>query len=140
MADLIDLDVFVKPDIRVKLNGQTYRLPGDPQADTLLRITALFADIGNVAHDDFDRMLELREELSEQVAVLFQERNPDVTEIRMSDEQLVELVSALMNAYNAEEEAADAARHTAPSKKTRTSRSSRPSSARARKQASPSST
>jgi hypothetical protein len=85
-------------------------------------------------------MLELREELSEQVAILFQERNPDVTEIRMSDEQLVELVSALMNAYNAEEEAADAARPTAPSKKTRTSRSSRPSSARARKQASPSST
>ena len=127
MPDLIDLDAFVKPDIRVRLHEQDYRLPGDPQTDILLRITALFQALSDT-DGDIDRVLELREELAEQVLYLFQERQPDLDDIRLSDEQVLELVSKLMDYYaSAREEAADATRPTAPSR-TKTSRSSRASS------------
>jgi len=137
--ELIDLDAFVAPDIQVKLNGETYKLPGDAPSEIILRMTNLFGTLADeeTGADNLDRILALREELSELTLELFQERQPELEDIRLTDGQIIQLVSSLMKVYTAsdEEEAeTDATRPTKPSapKKKSGARSARNSRARTR--------
>lgn len=99
---IADLDQVVAPDIRVVLNGEKHRLPGDAPSELLLRVTLLSEKLEEaVEAKDAPRMLEIREEISESVEELFLLRNPQLPEgsINLSDSQVGELVSKLFQHY-----------------------------------------
>lgn len=127
-AKLIDLDAVVPDDLRVKLNGKTYKLPGDAPTELLLRLS-LQAEKFNEAKDKApEELLEMREELGGLIEDLFALRNDlEDGEIELTDRQVAELLESLFAIYFAvdgdTEEGGD--RPTPPSTK-----SSRPSKRR----------
>jgi hypothetical protein len=99
---IADLDTVVSPNIYVQLDGAKHPLPGDAPSELLLRVTLLSEDLeGAVEAKDPERMLELREEISESVEELFRLRNPalEAGTINLSDGQVGELVAKLFKHY-----------------------------------------
>lgn len=100
--DLIDLDAVVAPDLRVKLNGTVYRLPGDAPTEQLLRLQVLANRLDRESDGkNPEELLEMREELSAEIADLFRIREPDLDDegLDLSDAQAVELMRRLFEAY-----------------------------------------
>ena len=146
-----DLDKVVSANIHVQLDGVKHALPGDSPSELLLRITLLSEQLEEaVQAQDADRMLEIREEISDNVEELFRLRNPLLEEgsINLSDIQVGELVSKLFAHYygaaiedarrEAEEEAAaarptpaEAEAETPTSPSSRSEKPTPPSSSRA---------
>jgi hypothetical protein len=128
----IDLDAVVRPDIRVQINEETYRLPGDPNAEILLRIGVLYQQIEQSDGEDIDGILDLREQLQETVHSLFALRQPDLdpADLTLSDRQILTLVNRLMAMYasSGEDEPVPPTSPTAP--RQRKPRPSRPRQAR----------
>lgn len=119
---IADLDVVVASDIYVVLGGKKRPLPGDAPSELLLRVTLLSEQLEDAVQDkDPERMLELREEISENVEELFRLRNPTLPDgsINLSDGQVGELVAKLFKHYygkaieDAEAEEAGSTRPTA---------------------------
>ncbi len=100
---IIDLDSVLKPDIKVKLDGEEYKLPGDPPTEVLLSIVVLSEEMEKaVEADDSDRMLEIRGELTDRVEDLFSMRQSDIPEgfgSTLVDAQISELVNKLFAHY-----------------------------------------
>jgi hypothetical protein len=99
---IIDLDAVLKPDIKVKLDGTEWRLPGDPPTEILLNIVVLSEEMEKaVDADDSDRMLEIRRELTDAVEDLFSMRQeiPEGFGAGLVDAQISELVSKLFAHY-----------------------------------------
>jgi hypothetical protein len=97
-----DLDKVVSPNIYVQLEGVKHALPGDSPSELLLRITLLSEQLEEaVEAKEAERMLEIREEISDNVEDLFRLRNPLLEEnsINLSDVQVGELVSKLFAHY-----------------------------------------
>jgi hypothetical protein len=131
MSDLIDLDAVVSPDIKVKLAGQTWALPGDAQSDTLLRMIKLSQDMDAAfKEENTDRLLELRDELTAEVEGLFAEKN-DLPEdgLHLSDAQIGELVTKLFDHYSADQGEGQEIRPTSTPAKPKSARRSPPRSA-----------
>lgn len=135
---IIDLDSVLKPDIKVKLDGQEYKLPGDPPTEVLLSIVLFSEEMEKaVGEEDTDRMLEIRGELTDRIEDLFSMRQdiPEGFGGTLVDAQISELVSKLFAHYypgagggeRPTPAAEEAEAETPPS-----SRSSRPSPARSR--------
>lgn len=101
MGELVDLDAVVAPDIRVKFDDTTYRLPGDAPSETLLRIQLVSEQLQQAVGDtDVDKLLLLREELSEQIEALFSIRQEiEPGSIQLSERQIGELLAHLFKHY-----------------------------------------
>ncbi|HXS25887.1 MAG TPA: hypothetical protein VN719_16750 [Gemmatimonadales bacterium] len=140
-AGLIDLDAVLAPDIRVKLGGETYRLPGDAPTETLLSIVQLTEEMDKaVKATDETRILELRAEMAERVEDLFALRQdiPEGFGAAIPEVQTVELVRRLFQHYYGDGEGGD--RPTTPTPaSSRNGARSRPRSGRTAKPRSPSS-
>lgn len=99
---IIDLDAVLQPDIKVKLDGHEYRLPGDPPAEILLTIVVLSESLeAAIGDEDSDKVLDLRRELTDAVTDLFSMRQ-EVDEnfgSTLVDAQIQELVSKLFAHY-----------------------------------------
>jgi hypothetical protein len=137
MSQLVDLDAVVSPDIRVKFDDTTYRLPGDAPSETLLRIQLISEQLSQAVTDtDVDKLLQLREELSEQIEALFSIRQDvDPGSIQLSEKQIEELLSQLFKHYfgvdvGGEEDGEGGDRPTSTPQRPRSGRRSAKSSAR----------
>jgi hypothetical protein len=99
---IIDLDAVLKPDIPVKLDGQTYKLPGDPPTEILLTIVQLSEKMEEHREaEDADAMLQVRSETTDAVTDLFALRQ-EVDEgfgATLADTQISELVAKLFAHY-----------------------------------------
>lgn len=147
MSEIHDLDAVVAEDLRVKLGGQTWRLPGDPPSELLLRIIHLQQQLGKAANEAQNQptnatedeqaemtetLLAIREQIAEQLGELFAMRNQDFEPgtLQMSDAQVVSLVNFLFEQYNADEEGGDRPTPTPP--KPRSAQPSRRNSGRSK--------
>lgn len=72
-VDLTDLDIAAPSDRRVKVGGQTFKVPGDPPTGWLLAFRSLTAKFDG---DDVDELAVI-EELRDAVVDLFCIRQPD---------------------------------------------------------------
>ena len=136
MSDFIDLDALLPDDIPVKLGGVTYKLPGDPPVELLLRLQLLAQKIDEAQDAAPEELLKLREELAAEIEELFSLRN-ELSEdepIQLTDRQTAGLLEQLFEKYFAVEEDGD--RPTSTKAKPKSSRpSARKSPARARRAA-----
>jgi hypothetical protein len=98
----IDLDAVLKPPIKVQLDGQEYKLPGDPPTEILLTIVNLSERMEKATgEEDADAMLEIRSETTDAVTDLFalgQEVQEDFG-ATLVDSQISELVNKLFAHY-----------------------------------------
>lgn len=79
-GDLLDLDAVARPDKTVELQGQRYRLPGDPPSGLVVRMDMLNRELDRAREDaDPERSGDLSEQLRELVLEIFQLRQPDLT-------------------------------------------------------------
>jgi hypothetical protein len=137
---LIDLDAVVSPDVRVKFDDVEYRLPGDAPSETLLRIQVISEQLGKAVGDtDVDKLLALREELSETLEELFSiKQDIEPGTINLSEKQIGELLTALFEHYYSEaEEAVEGGERPTPptTRKPKSGQRSRASSRRAKRPA-----
>lgn len=72
---LVDLDKLVSPDIKVRIGGHDYVVPGDLPADLYLEINQRAQEAGDLS--EFEGIKDLHE----RVLNLFRYRQPDLTEI-----------------------------------------------------------
>ena len=99
---IIDLDAVLKPDIPVKLDGETFKLPGDPPTEILLTIVNLSERMEKAtADEDADAMLQIRSETTDAVTDLFALRQEvdDNFGAGLADTQISELVNKLFAHY-----------------------------------------
>ena len=133
-GEFIDLDALLPEDIRVRLGGTDYKLPGDPPVELLLRLQLLAQKIDEAKDDSPENMLSLRKELAEELEELFAIRN-DLGEddrIELTDRQTAGLLNDLFEKYFAVE---DGDRPTTPQKPRSSKPSRRRSPAKGRKAA-----
>lgn len=96
MTRLVDLDKLISPDIRVRLGGHTYTLPGDLPADLYLEINARAAD-------DSANEYEGIADLHEKVLGLFRYKQPDLQSIPgLSLRQLLQAVGTIYGSDDAD--------------------------------------
>lgn len=99
---MIDLDAVLADDLPVKLNGKTWKLPGDAPTELLLSIILLSEQAQEaIEKEDTDRMLEVRAEMSDRVEDLFALRQevPEGFGAALVDAQIGELVAKLFAHY-----------------------------------------
>ena len=97
MTRLIDLDTLVGEDIEVKLAGETYLLPSDIPAESMVRLISLYQRAGEGEEDDNVATLEA---ISDEVLTLFQIRQPDLEYIPIGIKGAFALLTKLMDLYN----------------------------------------
>lgn len=128
MSDLIDLDAVMQPDLRVRLGGVDYRLPGDAPSEVLLRISVLADELAKQstsANFDPEQLLGVRTELGEAVEELFRIRQPELDSLSLSDTQIAQLMEALFAHYFPKDE--EGGDRPTPARTPPKPRSSRPS-------------
>jgi hypothetical protein len=96
----IDLDAVARPDVRVGLGGNEYTLPGDIPVPTMLRFMDLQSEWGELeGKADAQDVSRLLGEMYDEVLALFQQRQPELERIDVSDRQIVSLLRQVMGLY-----------------------------------------
>lgn len=97
----LDLDAVSRPDLRVKLDGKIWRLPGGPRSETVVDLAALFDAFDKAVQEgEGDRLKELSDEIRELIYGLFAERHDeeDLESLPpLDDEQMAEIFKLLVN-------------------------------------------
>lgn len=105
MTRLIDLDVLVGEDIDVRLAGETYRIPSDIPAESMVRLISLYQNAGE---GDDDSHTETLQQIADEVLALFQIRQPDLDYLPLGVKGAFALLTQLMDLYADPEDEASA--------------------------------
>lgn len=109
MTKFVDLDKIVSPDIRTKVGGHKYVLPGDMPADLYLEVNA------RAQEDEATTDYESIRDLHERVVELFRYKQPDLKTIPgMSLRQLFSAVGEIYGPGDGDSEDAEESKPVRP--------------------------
>jgi hypothetical protein len=102
VAKIVNLAPLLPEDIIFELpGGERHTFPGDPPLELILKIASLFERAQNAENGDADAIgLEILQELDDQVIVLLQMRDKDVTRSPYGVFGVQQVVQELLAAYN----------------------------------------
>lgn len=105
MSRFLDLDAVARPDLEVRLGGQTYRIPGSISTPRMLRWMQFEQRTEDAAKANDEReIVSLIGEMYDDLLDLFRTYDPDLEDIEIDRDQTRELFAKLNEAYNPADE------------------------------------
>jgi hypothetical protein len=100
MSRFLDLDAVVVPDLEVQLKGETYRVPGSPETERMLRWLSFQSRFEKASPED---VIELLQEIYDDLLEVFREYQPELEKLPIRNDQIMPLFEALFDASTEEE-------------------------------------